>query len=385
MRSRFLPHLNVHVFVVFLIVSLPILAAGALLVLGSGQARLRQSYGFQLAEVAEQAAAAVDSYVFQRILDASILSQVPDVRAVAAVGNRQAWDADAARRLEQERTQARKIPPSLATVLTNPATRFLSDVARVDPIFRELSVTDQLGRLVATSNITAQYLQASQPWWREAYGDGAHGRVSVSDVSWDDSAQAYLLVIATPVTEATSEAPVIGVLKVVLDIREIQTIVSGVRRGTTGQTTLVRDNASIVLSPRRLDPNARFFAADLLLERLKTVRQGDPLAKIAFTANAVDGSRQLVAVAPSQLGSSYPHLTWLIAVSEAEDELFAPVRADVWYLLFVLALTAMVTLAFTVYLSLKLAAPPEELEMNMHLTRHPPVHLIAEDEVEEST
>jgi hypothetical protein len=56
-----LPRIDLRVFTVFLVVALPVLAVGVILVLGSGQARLRDSYGRHLAEVARHTVAAVDS------------------------------------------------------------------------------------------------------------------------------------------------------------------------------------------------------------------------------------------------------------------------------------------------------------------------------------
>ena len=79
-----LPRINLRVLTVFLIGALPVLAAGVILVLGIGQARLRDSYGRHLAEVAEQTTATVDRYVFRRIVDVSILGRVPDAQRVAA-------------------------------------------------------------------------------------------------------------------------------------------------------------------------------------------------------------------------------------------------------------------------------------------------------------
>ena len=72
-----LPRTNFRVLTGFLIGALPVLAVGVILVLGIGQARLRDSYSRHLAEVAEQTTATVDRYVFRRIVDASILARTP--------------------------------------------------------------------------------------------------------------------------------------------------------------------------------------------------------------------------------------------------------------------------------------------------------------------
>ncbi len=77
-------------------------------------------------------------------------------------------------------------------------------------------------------------------------------------------------------------------------------------------------------------------------------------------------------------------MKWFVAVSQAEDEAFAPVRAQLAGLMAVLGITAIAVLLFALWYSTRLAAPPEPEEMDMHLTRHPRVHRIAEpDDVEE--
>src|SRR5262249_10387980 len=144
MASR-APRLNVHVLVIFLIAALPVLAAGTVLVMGTGYARYRAAAGEHLAEAAEQTAGWVDMFVFRRILGASVLAQVPDIRDVAATGSRQPWNPDAVRQLDLAWARDRKIPTALASVLTNPAARFLSEVGRTDAIVRAAFVTDRYG------------------------------------------------------------------------------------------------------------------------------------------------------------------------------------------------------------------------------------------------
>jgi len=77
---------------------------------------------------------------------------------------------------------------------------------------------------------------------------------------------------------------------------------------------------------------------------------------------------RLVSLAFSQLRASYPHLTWLVAVSQAEDELFQPVRVQLWSLIVALALTAVAVLALAVWFSIRLAVPP--FVDGLHLVEH---------------
>jgi hypothetical protein len=372
--------LNVRVFSVFLIVGLAMLAAASYFVIGVGQARLRNAWGEHLHHVADQTAAAVDTYVFRLVIDASVLSHVPQVREAAAVASRRPFDRAAA--LATDREWPRAAQAAVKEVAGSPASAFFADVIAQNRIYTELLLTDRQGRLVASSGQTPGYLHADAGWWKEASGDGARGRLVVSDVRYDARAGRYSRVVSAPV-EAPGEGQIAGVLQAVVDAREIGAVLGGVRMGTTGDAALVREDGSFVFALGSVAPTARFFATDLLRERLAVAVQGQPQTPLHFGASTADGTARLVGIAMSQLKASFPHMTWYVAVSQSEEELFAPVRAQATSLIIVLGLTVIAVLAFALWYSMRLAAPPEAEEVDMHLTRHARVHRIAEPEDEE--
>jgi hypothetical protein len=157
----------------------------------------------------------------------------------------------------------------------------------------------------------------------------------------------------------------------VADSRELLAMVGGVQLGATGEATLLRDNGSIVFSRRVFDPNARFFALDTLKQKVEGLRMGSPDTGAYFRAVAPDNSRWLVGLAASQLGRTYPNASWIVAVSQSEAEVLAPVDRLGWYLIGVFAFVAFVILAAALYISMKQAAPT--VEVDMHLVRHPGV------------
>jgi hypothetical protein len=374
--SAHVPPLSRRVLTVFLLVGIPILVLGVALVLALGQARLRDLNGQHLEQVASQTAAGVDAYVYRRLLDVSLLARVPDVRAAATAATRQPFDKAAAERIDAEWAAAKTAPASVASVLTSPAARYLADIAQRDPTYKELLLTDRSGRLVAASNPTTDYYQADEDWWENAYGHG-RGQVALSDVSWDASSGRHAIQIAVPVTSPEDES-LVGILKVVSDSREMLALVGGVQLGNTGEAQLVRPDASIVYSRRTVEPSARFFAADALRERVARLVTGTPLEGSWFQAEGANGQELMVGMAPSQLSRSYPNVAWFVVVTQATDELMAPVASLGWYLLLSLALTAIAILIFALWFSMRLAAPP--LEADMHLVEHPMVTHVGADE-----
>lgn len=365
MASR-LPAFNARVLTIVLVVGLPVLVIGAAIVISIGQARLRDWQTDRLVKVAEYSSAAIDAYVYRRILDAALLGRVPDVRRAAAEGSGRPYDAAGAAAQDRAWQADRTGTATRSGVLSNPASQFLADLIRHDSIYREVLVTDRHGRLVAASNVTSDFFQADEDWWVQTFDNG-RWRVSVSDVRRDDSAGVYAFEIAVPVPSPSGDE-VAGVMKIVADSREMLTGVAGLELGATGEAALVRPDGSIVYSRQTHGQGDRFFAAQLLQQRLdlREVRK-EAQGPMAFTAQAADGSSRIVAFAPSQLGRSFPNLNWLVALSVEQNELLTPFRSLVWYLILVFALTAIAVLAIALWLSVRLASPSVDPELEMHL------------------
>lgn len=374
--------LNVRVFSVFIIVGVLMLAVASYLVIGMGQARLRNAWGQHLQQVADQTAAAVDTYVFRLVIDASVLASVPDIRETAAEGSARPFDRDAAAAIDRD--WQRSGPPAAARdIAVNKASLFLAEVMRSNSIYRELLLTDRQGRVVATSGPTAAYLHTDAPWWRAAFADGNRGRLFVRDVKMEAGATTRAIEVTAPVTDPAG-TQVAGLLRAMVDMRELGTVLGGVRMGTTGDSALVHEDGTFVFaSSADVDPNARFFAANLLREHLAAVKKGEPQSPVYFGASTTDGTKRLVGVAMSQLKATFPDLKWAVAVSQGEEEVFAPVRGQAASLLLVIGLIVVAVLLFGVWYSVRLAAPPEPEEMDMHLVRHPPAHWIEEPEASE--
>jgi cache domain-containing protein len=388
-QVRLHPHvrINFRVFTVLVLISLPLLILGSIVVFGIAQAQSRQTYGAHLEQLAERTAAAVDSFVLRRILDVSELARVPEVREVAASASRRPFRLDAVLKLDRE-WQRQPSPPAAVTILDNTASRFFRDVAQNDTIYSELLLTDAQGRLVAASNVTSDYFQADEEWWRNAFN---HGGPHISDARWDDSAGTYAIEIAVPVFAPDSDT-IAGVLKAVTNSREMLAAVSGVQFGETGEAALVRKTGTIVYDRGPVQPDRPFFAAPLVREALgislpiprdlaqQADRATDPEFRAYFSAQLPEGGKAMVAIAPTQLGISYPELPWIVAVYQSEAELFAPVRSQIWNFLWVLTLVVVALLVFALWFSMQLAAFP--LDVDMQLVKHARIHRVDEDNAE---
>ena len=367
MASGF-PSINRRVLTVLLIVAVPILVLGAGYVVQSGKTRVQEAESVRLAQVAQYIASSADAYVFRRIVDVAVIARVMEIRRAAAEGSRQPVDQRQIEALDAEWQKNRRLPAGLSGLLSNSASRFVTDVARQDPLYREILVTDRHGRLVAASQLATDYNQADEGWWTQALDDGRRGRIFVSDVRFDDSARMYAFDIAVPIAAPDSDE-LVGVMKIVASSQEMLAGIGGLELGATGQAMLIREDGSIVYTPQKQEPGARFFGSEMLRKRLAAAKE-NPEARIYFLAHTSDGTERVVAVARSQLHRSFPNLTWLVAVSMAAPELFDPFRPMVWSLMAVIALTAIAVLAAALWVSMRLARPALDPALDLHLVEH---------------
>ncbi|HEY7497817.1 MAG TPA: cache domain-containing protein [Vicinamibacterales bacterium] len=372
-----LASINRRVLTVVLIVALPILVLGSRFVVANGQGRARDAQVARLGQVADYVAATTDAYVFRRIVDAAVIARVPEVRRTAAESARAAMDGNRTAELDERWQKERKVPPELSSILTNPAARFFADVGKQDRLYREILVADRHGRLAAASQMTSDYFQADEGWFTQALDDGKRGRITVSDIHRDESADAYAFDISVPVADPQSDE-LVGIMKIVASSEEMLQGIGGFELGFTGQIMLIREDGSIVFSRHAVIPGARFFGAAELKERLAASKD-DPQARIAFPSRSADGTDRVVAVSRSRLRESFPNLSWLVVVSMEEEELLAPVRPMVWSVLGVIALTMIAVLAVALWASVRLARPAFDPSLDMHLVEHPKPHRIGED------
>ncbi len=372
------PVVNKRVLGVFVLVGIPLLVGGVALVLAAGQSRLSDNSGRHLGQVAQQVASAVDSYVYRALLDVLELGRSPTLREAVAEANRRPLDRAEVKRLDDLWQTEAPLPAGPASLLENPASRYLADLSRQDPIYIELLLTDVHGRLVAASGRVSDYDQADEDWWQAAFDDGRLGRLTATNVRWDESARRYAIEISAPVPKPDADE-LGGILKVVADSRELFALVGGLRLGGTGQAMLLVDDGTIVFSREAIEPNSRFYASDAVRVQAAALRAGGPDESTFFRAEAPGGQTFVVGLAPSQLVATYPNLPWVVAVMQSEDELLAPVQPLGWYLAAVLALSAFAVLAFALWFSMRIAAPP--ISADLHLGHHPPVmHVGATDE-----
>lgn len=135
------------------------------------------------------------------------------VKAVKAQ-NEKGMTLEEIKKLDEQWTKTPGVADFMKPFLENECAKHLLELQASLPYLVEIFVTDNQGGLVAATNKTSDYWQGDEAKFTECYREGK-GEVYVSEVEFDESAQAYLVQVSVPVVE---EEKTIGVMAIGIDV-----------------------------------------------------------------------------------------------------------------------------------------------------------------------
>lgn len=249
----------------------------------------------QLAERSASAAFVIESMLSDAWTEARLLAGSPSVVAAAVQGARRArqFGLD---RLAPEQAELR-IAANRSLQSRGDTDRFLRGVVDAS-VFGELFVTDRYGLVVAASGETSDFVQSDEEWWQAAFD----GKDHLSEVERDESSGSIALSLSVPVRDASDQT--VGVLKAVLDLRQIYPALERLARGW-GYVQVIDDRGLLVIAPHE----------DHLLTRVPNARSLTPggLSRV----QGEDGRTVVGIVRPAQAG------VWSVVFWVPEEEAFA--------------------------------------------------------------
>ena len=319
-----------------------------------------ETQGASLAEDAEVVFSYLNNYLGNQIIEIAGLTEVPVLRQAIEKNN-----LDLNKDLNAVRKEIVAIgsrwgaldyrAPELRAVLDNPASDFLRRYTTVRSSYREIIVTDFLGRTIAATGKTSDFHHANDAWWKEAYSDGQRGAVYIGDIHYHDSAKTHCFDVAQPFVNP--EGGVIGVIMVGIDAQDIHTLVGSLHSGFGGTAALIRTDGSVISAPSYSYLDKRPFPGtpDIVDAKDKgkryVITQTEP--RTIFGLN----SRNFL--------DMYPHLHWILAISGPVETVVGPLRhlgRDI-----VILMLAVTLLTFLVALWLSRLESKPVLEEDAHL------------------
>ncbi|MDM8523950.1 PDC sensor domain-containing protein [Desulfococcaceae bacterium HSG8] len=118
------------------------------------------------------------------------------------------------RKLDEKWKRTPGVADFMKTLITSKCGKHLGKIQRNAGYFAEIFVMDNQGANVAMTFKTSDYWQGDEDKFIRSYNDGMGG-IHISDVEFDDSAQAYLVQVSIPVKDGEK---VIGAITFGIDL-----------------------------------------------------------------------------------------------------------------------------------------------------------------------
>lgn len=295
--------------ILLLIAAVPFLL-GAWWLVNSYRNSAIEAHGYSLAEEADVAFDYLNNFLGNQIVEIAGLTEVPVLRDAIEKNNLQLKTNlnEASREtaaIESRWKSLNYTSPELRAVLDNPAAGFLQRYIKTRSSYREIIVTDLVGRTVAATGKTSDYRHAKDLWWKTAYADGEKGGVYIGDVHYHESAKVYCIDIAQPIVDL--KGGVMGVIMVGISADEIHSLIASLQSGVGGTATLMRFDGSVISAPGYSPTDSRPFPGvrDIIKARefgkRYVVTQTSPATILGIN------SRSFMDVSPN--------LHWLLAIS----------------------------------------------------------------------
>jgi hypothetical protein len=321
-----------------------------------------EAQGETLAEEAEMAFSSLTSFLENHIIKIAGLTEVPTLREAIEKSNidLKANANDAQKRIEAMEARWRNLDyrsGELQAILGNSASDFLRRYTKVNTIYREIYLTDMLGRTVAATGKTSEFQHLNHSWWKEVYTENQRGAVYVGDVHYHEDTKTYMFDIGQPFLD--SQGGVMGVIMVGMDAREIHTIIGSLRVGFEGTAALIRPDGSVIFAPgysflsRQPFPNMQ----DILKAREKGKR-------FAITRTKPE---TILGLNSQGFMETYPHLNWLLVISSPAAKVTEPLSNLLRNM--IILMLAVILMTFLIALWLSRAESRPILEEDAHFEK----------------
>ena len=152
-------------------IAIPVTLLGSLFIISSIRAELKESVSTNLTEVAANTARSLESLILHDVTNVSVMAVTPSVVEAVITANRQhPSDFEVVRErllaLDHEWQRVGGTTALALEIIGRDTSEFLRQVEAFNPAYKEILLTDERGAVVAATNLTTDYLQADEQWWR---------------------------------------------------------------------------------------------------------------------------------------------------------------------------------------------------------------------------
>ena len=284
-------------------------------------ASLKQAIGEGFQEIARSTAIRLATAVDNEIDRAIRLALVPlHVRQPVMLANeRGRRTSDAATRSPSPAAHPRDNDVSAAVTAT---VRYLEEWARESGHYLRVTLADQQGMVVASTDPLLPPQQRDQVWWREAM-HAVPGTYYVSSLAHDPQANDAVFQVAVPILDEAQGTP-IGAVELVIRRNLLTQMILPIHIGNTGHGMLLDTQGTPLICPV-LPPTAHLIP-HTLLSRLTL---DHPLWLVADD-DAHGGRDAIVGAAPVRFSHQLTPASlggdrWYAFIRQAPEETYAPI------------------------------------------------------------
>lgn len=200
--------------------------------------------------------------------------------------------------------------------------RYLREWARESKHLLRVTLTDRLGRVVASTDPHLTPNQASQTWWQETM-QASRGQAFVGTLAFDADANDMVFEVAVPILADAQENP-IGAIGLVVRRTLLTEMILPIHIGDSGHGMLLDTQGTPLICPV-LPPTAH-LTPPALMNRLTTDRPSWLVAE----DDGHGGHQAIVGAAPVQFthqltAGSLGGGRWFAFIRQAPEETYAPV------------------------------------------------------------
>ena len=230
--------------------------------------------------------------------------------------------------------------------LNNPAAQQLNEFQRLYPDHIELLLTDQLGGLVASTNLTPKFNQRDDIWWQAAYNLG-RGYTYISSPEYDELSKSLMLIFAMPIYNPETQL-ISGILRSTLRLNNLVNPMT--EKSITSNVELVfRGVGPQVYKKGQLEP-MDWNVLDAL----------DKISGKTYAEIQLYGAQSLVSVSQVKTSNNDPSIEqmgyWVVNYQKS-DQALAPVQAQTNLIAILAIIISAVVIVIAVIVGTYLARP----------------------------
>ena len=346
MRRKTSHHLLMRVLVIMGVVAVLPLAAGFLLIEHSAKTRLSDAAATNFVWFAEHAATSVEITILREFEYLAAVARSP--------------------MLSRELIEAGTLAGRGTEELMNRAgSRYLAELERASSLYRELTLFDTKGFVVAASE-TRERMSAAEEAGLQSAISKARARSGSVDIWALLGPDAGVLTLYRSARDVDS-GELVGIIHAELDTERLFRGISDLRFGETGHACLIDRRSGRVVARSLTDcSDEGTYSRFEDFTRARTQGNRYFLSDVAGPASFDRAEALLVAYASPDLEVVLPGLRWVVTVEQSLNESLAPLVSMGRDLILYFLGMGVLVVVLAAYASYKLEKPLTDVELDLH-------------------